>query len=200
MPKPLFLTATLLATTALAACAPTGSDVETARAAMEDATAVEPAAAAPTADATISDMIAGDATYSMMAEANQATGLDQTLQGEGPYTVFIVTNDAVRALPAEEFETLRQPENREQLERIMAYHVVPGRIDQAEMRRQIEAGGGRAQLNTLSGDVLTAVLDGPDTVVIEGMDGIKVPIRMYDVYMTNGVAHVIDTVMVPASN
>src|SRR3954467_8714719 len=98
--------------------------------------------------------------HTTLVAAVKAAGLVETLQGPGPFTVFAPTNAAFDALPTGTVPTLLKPENKATLTKVLTYHVVAGKVDAAELARQIKAGGGKATLKTVSGDTLTASMQG----------------------------------------
>ena len=129
--------------------------------------------------------------------AVKAAGLVETLKGAGPFTVFAPTNAAFDKLPKGTVETLLKPENKGKLTKILTYHVVPGKLDAAELAKQIGAGNGKATLKTAQGETLTATMEG-STIVITDAKGGKARVTIGDVYQSNGVIHVIDTVLMPS--
>lgn len=134
--------------------------------------------------------------HTTLVAAVQAAGLVETLSSPGPFTVFAPTNAAFGKLPAGTVETLTQPANRAALTKILTYHVVAGRITAADLVSQINAGGGRATLATVQGGRLTASLSG-DHVVITDAAGGRSMVTIADVLQSNGVIHVVDTVLMP---
>ena len=130
--------------------------------------------------------------------AVQAAGLVETLSGKGPFTVFAPTNAAFGKLPAGTVETLVQPANRQQLTSILTYHVVPGRVNAAQVLQAIRQGGGEATLTTVQGNKLTARLQDGGVVLTDAKGGTST-VTIADVNQSNGVIHVIDTVLMPAS-
>ena len=126
-----------------------------------------------------------------------AAGLVDTLKGAGPFTVFAPDDDAFKKLPEGTVETLVKPENKAKLAGILTYHVVAGKMDTAELSKAIEAGGGKAKLKTVAGGSLTASKEG-DSIVLTDATGRKATVSQADVYQSNGVAHVIDTVLLPS--
>ncbi|MGC8470317.1 MAG: fasciclin domain-containing protein [Acetobacteraceae bacterium] len=135
--------------------------------------------------------------HTTLVAAVKAAGLVATLEGPGPFTVFAPTNEAFAALPAGTVPTLLQPANKAKLVKILTYHVVPGRLDFAAMRKLIEAGGGKAMLKTVEGGTLTIMMNGPRNIVVEDAHGDIADISTYDVYQSNGVIQVIDKVLLP---
>ncbi len=134
---------------------------------------------------------------STLVAAVKAAGLVDTLSGPGPFTVFAPTNDAFAKLPAGTVDTLVKPENKDTLTKILTYHVVPGKYDSKEIKKLIKKGGGTAILPTVSGGKLTFTMDG-GMIKITDEKGGSAMISTADVYQSNGVAHVIDTVLMPS--
>lgn len=132
----------------------------------------------------------GDEQFSTLVSAIEAADLVETLQGEGPFTVFAPTNAAFDALPEGTLDDLLKPENKDQLTAILTYHVVPGEV----MAADLEDG---QKLKTVQGDELTVSIDG-DVVTIEGADS-SAQVVTPDVSASNGVIHAIDGVLLPAS-
>ncbi|HEV2799791.1 MAG TPA: fasciclin domain-containing protein [Pyrinomonadaceae bacterium] len=134
--------------------------------------------------------------HKTLVAAVKAAGLVETLSGKGPFTVFAPTDDAFGKLPAGTVESLVQPENKAMLTRILTYHVVAGRMDSKKLAQAIKKGGGRATLKTVSGGTLTAMMHG-DAVMLTDEKGGTAMVTTADVYQSNGVIHVIDTVVMP---
>ena len=145
----------------------------------------------------IVDNAVNSADHTTLVAAVKTAGLVDTLKGSGPFTVFAPTNEAFAALPAGTVETLLKPENKATLVKILTYHVVPGRLDAASLEQRIRAGGGKAELTTVQGDVLTAEMNGPKNIVLVDDKGNVAEISTYDVYQSNGVIQVIDKVLIP---
>jgi uncharacterized surface protein with fasciclin (FAS1) repeats len=136
------------------------------------------------------------ADHTTLVAAVKAAGLVDTLQGPGPFTVFAPTNDAFKKLPAGAVDTLLKPENKDALTKVLTYHVVPGRLSSADLRKEIKAGNGMASLKTVAGGTLTASLQGND-IVLKDEKGGWARITQPNVFQSNGVIHVIDTVVMP---
>jgi uncharacterized surface protein with fasciclin (FAS1) repeats len=136
--------------------------------------------------------------HTTLVAAVKAAGLVETLQGDGPFTVFAPTNAAFDMLPKGTVETLVEPENKAMLTAILTYHVVAGRIDAAELVRQIKAGNGKAELTTVSGGKLWAMMKGNKVILTDEKGGMAT-VTTADVYQKNGVIHVIDHVVLPKS-
>jgi len=148
----------------------------------------------PTKD--IIDNAVNSADHTTLVAAVKAAGLVDTLKGPGPFTVFAPTNEAFAKLPAGTVESLLKPENKDALTKILTYHVVAGRLSAMDLRKQIKAGNGQAELKTVSGGTLTAMMQGKNIVLKDekgGMSTITIP----NVFQSNGVIHVVDTVVLP---
>lgn len=133
---------------------------------------------------------------STLVSALRAAGLDATLSGPGPFTVFAPTDDAFAGLAPGTLDRLLRPENRATLATVLNHHVVPGRITAAELRRRIAAGGGSAQLTTVAGQTLTARLD-EGFVTLTDANGTRAYVETADVRQSNGVVHVVNGVLAP---
>ena len=137
------------------------------------------------------------ADHTTLVAAVKAAGLVQTLQGKGPFTVFAPTNSAFDKLPAGTVETLVKPENKATLTKILTYHVVAGKYDGKKLMDAIKKGGGEASLKTVSGGTLKARMNGADGITLTDEKGGTSNVTIADVYQSNGVIHVIDTVVMP---
>ena len=136
--------------------------------------------------------------FKTLATALQAAGLVDTLKGKGPFTVFAPTDAAFAKLPAGTLETLLKPENRDQLTKILTSHVVPGQYNAAAILQLINQGGGEAKLTTAEGSQLTAKLQDGKVVVVDENGGVATVIQA-DLLQSNGVIHVVNSVLMPAS-
>jgi uncharacterized surface protein with fasciclin (FAS1) repeats len=148
----------------------------------------------PTKD--IIDNAVNSADHTTLVAAVKAAGLVDTLKGAGPFTVFAPTNEAFAKLPAGTVENLLKPENKDTLTKILTYHVVAGRLSATDLRKQIKAGNGQAELKTVSGGTLTVMMQGKNIVLKDekgGMSTITIP----NVFQSNGVIHVVDMVVLP---
>lgn len=134
--------------------------------------------------------------HTTLVAAVKAAGLVDTLSGAGPFTVFAPTNDAFAKLPAGTVDTLLLPQNKSTLQSVLTYHVVPGRITAADLMAMIRAGGGRTTLTTVQGEPLTAAMMG-NTVMLTDTKGNMAHVTQADVMQSNGVIHVVDTVLMP---
>ena len=150
------------------------------------------------ADKTIVENALNSADHTTLVAAVQAAGLVETLSGEGPFTVFAPTNAAFDALPAGTVETLLKPENKDQLTKILTCHVVGAEVMAAAVVGLIQSGGGTANVDTLGGCTLQAKLDGDKVTLTDPAGGVAT-VTIADVDQSNGVIHVIDKVLLPAS-
>lgn len=132
-----------------------------------------------------------------LVAAVKAAGLVETLQGSGPLTVFAPTNDAFENLPAGTVDTLLKPENKQTLTKVLTYHVVAGNMDAKAIMKAIKKGNGTAELSTVSGGKLWAMMNGDMNVVLKDEKGNIAHISTYNVRQSNGVIHVIDSVLMP---
>lgn len=156
------------------------------------------AAGAQDAPATVVDVAAGSPDHTTLVQAVTAGGLAETLQGAGPFTVFAPTNAAFAALPAGALDDLLKPENKDRLVAVLGCHVVEGKAMAADVAKMIADGGGSAEITTLGKCRLTATeMDGK--VMIGGAGGTPVTVTAADLQAGNGVVHVIDGVLLPAS-
>ena len=132
--------------------------------------------------------------HTTLVAAVKAAGLVETLKGPGPFTVFAPTNAAFSALPAGTVDTLLKAENKQMLTNVLTYHVVPGRLDSAALKKQIASGN--AMLKTVEGNTLTAAATG-NTITLTDSKGGMSKVTIADVYQSNGVIHVVDHVLLP---
>jgi uncharacterized surface protein with fasciclin (FAS1) repeats len=135
--------------------------------------------------------------HTTLVAAVKAAGLVETLSGPGPFTVFAPTNEAFAKLPAGTVETLIKPENKATLTKILTYHVVAGRMTAANLMKAVKDGEGEAKLKTVSGDWLIVKQAGPGRLTITDAKGDVAMVTIADVLQSNGVIHVIDTVLLP---
>ena len=134
--------------------------------------------------------------HTTLVAAVKAAGLVETLKGKGPFTVFAPTNEAFAKLPAGTVDGLLKPENKAALTKVLTYHVVPGRMDAHALAKKIKEGNGTASLTTASGGTLWAMMQG-DKIVVKDEKGDMSTVTIGDVYQSNGVIHVVDTVLLP---
>jgi uncharacterized surface protein with fasciclin (FAS1) repeats len=134
--------------------------------------------------------------HTTLVAAVKAAGLVETLSGTGPFTVFAPTNEAFNKLPKGTVDNLLKPENKAKLTAVLTYHVVAGKIDSKDLMMKIKAGKGKATLKTVQGEDLTFMQKGNELWVMDAK-GNKAMITIKDVYQSNGVIHVINTVLMP---
>ncbi len=134
--------------------------------------------------------------HTTLVAAVKAAGLVETLKGKGPFTVFAPTNEAFGKLPAGTVDTLLKPESKAQLTKVLTYHVVPGKLDSKELLGLIKKGKGKAELKTVAGGVLTATQSGKD-ILLTDESGKTSKVTIANVYQSNGVIHVVDSVVLP---
>lgn len=134
--------------------------------------------------------------HTTLVAAVKAAGLVETLQSKGPFTVFAPTNAAFEKLPAGTVETLVMPENKETLTKILTYHVVPGRVSSKDLMAWIKKNGGKYMAKTVQGEELTFWMKGMN-LHVKDTKGNSAKITTADVNQSNGVIHVIDTVLMP---
>jgi uncharacterized surface protein with fasciclin (FAS1) repeats len=134
--------------------------------------------------------------HTTLVAAVKAADLVDVLSSEGPFTVFAPTNAAFDNLPKGTVETLLKPENKEQLQTILKYHVVSGKWNVVDVAKLIKEGNGKAQITTVSGGTLIAWTKG-DAVYITDENGASAKVTIADVNQSNGVIHVVDAVLLP---
>lgn len=144
----------------------------------------------------IVDNAVNSADHTTLVAAVKAAGLVETLKSKGPFTVFAPTNAAFDKLPAGTVETLVKPENKEMLTKILTYHVVAGKYDSKKLMKLIQKGNGTASLKTVSGGTLMAMMSG-NSIVLRDEKGATSTVAIADVRQSNGVIHVVDTVVMP---
>ena len=144
---------------------------------------------------TVTDIVVNSDQHTTLETAVVEAGLAETLAGKGPFTVFAPTDDAFAALPEGTLETLLKPENQEQLQGILTYHVVDGRVTAEKLLGLIETGDTMYEVETLNGDVIARTETGE--VTLEDAQGNKVTVIMTNIEASNGVVHVIDGVLMP---
>lgn len=137
------------------------------------------------------------ADHTTLVAAVKAAGLVETLQSAGPFTVFAPTNAAFGKLPAGTVETLVKPENKATLTKILTYHVVAGKLDASAIAALIKEGNGSATLKTVAGGTLKATMKGKKLILTDEKGGVST-VTIANVYQSNGVIHVIDTVVLPS--
>jgi uncharacterized surface protein with fasciclin (FAS1) repeats len=144
----------------------------------------------------IVDIAVGSEAHTTLVAAVTAADLVATLKSAGPFTVFAPVNDAFAKLPAGTVETLLKPENKAMLAKILTYHVVAGKLDAKAVLAAIKKGKGSVTLTTVSGGTLTASLDMGKVKLTDENGGVAY-VTATDLDASNGVIHVIDTVVLP---
>lgn len=134
--------------------------------------------------------------HTTLVAAVKAAGLVQTLEGPGPFTVFAPTNEAFAKLPKGTVESLLKPENHDKLVKILTYHVVAGKDTANKLKDMIKEGGGKAELKTVSGDTLTAMMKNGKLELKDENGGVAT-VTIANVMQSNGVIHVINHVLLP---
>lgn len=182
------------ASLAIAACAE-----ETAEPTAEDTAAMNDQMANETAEVgTIVEVAQDNPDFSTLVNAVTTAELGETLSGEGPYTVFAPTNAAFEAVDQATLEQLMSEEGREDLTNILTYHVVEGETMAQALTEAIEGAGEEGyELTTVNGATLTATLEGGNVVLTDAA-GNTATVTATDVDASNGVIHVIDTVLMPS--
>lgn len=138
----------------------------------------------------------GNAELSTLVSALQAADMAQTLKGEGDYTVFAPTNDAFSKVPKATLENLMKPENKEQLQKLLQYHVLQGKMNAADVMGKIKDAGGKLDVTTMNGEVLT-LSEKNGKVMIKDAKGNSATVTSADMDASNGVVHTIDKVLMP---
>ena len=201
----LMMTVASMSVIALAAC---NSPAETPAPADATATETPMAPAAPAGGSMVggvamspTDTIVTNAAkapnLTTLVSAVQAAGLAETLSGTGPFTVFAPDNAAFEKIPAATRTALMAPAGKADLTEILTYHVVPGRLTAADLTAQAQANGGKVELTTVEGDTLTANVNADGSVTLTDQKGGTSRVTQADVMQSNGVVHVIDTVVMP---
>jgi uncharacterized surface protein with fasciclin (FAS1) repeats len=137
------------------------------------------------------------ADHTTLVAAVKAAGLVDTLEGTGPFTVFAPTNQAFDMLPAGMVDSLLKPENKSLLTKVLTYHVVAGRLSSSDLVKKIRDGNGTAELTTVEGGKLWVMLHDGKHIMLKDEKGGTALVTIADVFQSNGVIHVIDTVVMP---
>lgn len=137
------------------------------------------------------------ADHTTLVAAVKAAGLVDTLEGTGPFTVFAPTNEAFDKLPAGTVDTLLKPENKATLTKVLTYHVVAGRLSAQDLMKKIKEGNGTAELTTVEGGKLWVMLHDGKHLELKDEKGGMAMITIANVFQSNGVIHVIDSVVMP---
>src|SRR5437868_2016973 len=156
-----------------------------------------PATAGGSASGDIVAAASASPDFKCLVAAVKAAKLVDTLASKGRFTVFAPTNAAFAKIDPAKLQSLLKPENRDQLAKILTYHVVAGRLDAATILQQINAGNGQAMLTTVEGSKLTAKLVGQNVVLVDENGGMST-VTQTDLMQSNGIIHVIDTVVMPS--
>ncbi|MFC5345939.1 fasciclin domain-containing protein [Brevundimonas staleyi] len=199
----LILTVASAALVGLAAC--NNAETEKAPAEATPAPATAPATMDPVVggapmspNETIVANAAKASNLTTLVSAVQAAGLAETLSGPGPFTVFAPDNGAFEKVPAATREALMAPAGKADLTKLLTYHVVPGRMTAADLATQAQANGGKVELTTVQGGTLTATVNPDGSVTLTDAKGGMSRVTQSDVLQSNGVVHVIDTVVMPS--
>jgi uncharacterized surface protein with fasciclin (FAS1) repeats len=145
----------------------------------------------------IVDNAVNSADHTTLVAAVKAAGLVDTLKSKGPFTVFAPTNAAFAKLPAGTVDALVKPDHKAMLTKILTYHVVPGKYDFMALSAEIKKHAGTVELPTASGGKLTFMMNGAHNITVVDDGGNTANISTYDVYQSNGVINVIDSVLMP---
>jgi uncharacterized surface protein with fasciclin (FAS1) repeats len=137
------------------------------------------------------------ADHTTLVAAVKAAGLVDTLEGPGPFTVFAPTNEAFDKLPAGTVDSLLKPENKSLLTKVLTYHVVAGRLSSSDLLKKIRDGNGTAELTTVEGGKLWVMLHDGKHIMLKDEKGGTALVTIANVYQSNGVIHVVDTVVMP---
>ena len=142
------------------------------------------------------DVAISSKDHTTLVAAVKAADLVATLKGKGPFTIFAPSNSAFDKLPKGTVETLLKPENKVALANLLTYHVVAGNLKASDVLEAIKAGKGKAVVKTIQGESLTASLDNGKVILTDAKGG-KATVTTTDLTATNGVIHVIDSVVMP---
>lgn len=134
--------------------------------------------------------------HTTLVAAVKAAGLVDTLSGPGPFTVFAPTNEAFAKLPPGTVDSLLKPENKDKLVAVLTYHVVPGRMSAKDLMDAAKKGGGQAKLKTVEGDELTVEAKGNMLHITDAKGNVS-KVTIQNVFQSNGVIQVIDSVLLP---
>ncbi|MBF8149509.1 fasciclin domain-containing protein [Winogradskyella sp. F6397] len=136
--------------------------------------------------------------HTTLVAAVKAAELVETLQGDGPFTVFAPTNAAFENLPEGTVTALLKPENKGTLQSVLTYHVLAGKFSSKDIMKAIKKGGGKVTFKTVNGAMISAMLDGKQ-LILKDVSGNTSTVTIADVNQSNGVIHVIDTVVLPSN-
>jgi uncharacterized surface protein with fasciclin (FAS1) repeats len=149
-----------------------------------------------TAQKTLVDVAVGNEDFSTLVAALKAADLVSALKGDGPFTVFAPTNSAFAKIDKDALSNLLKPENKEVLSNILTYHVIPGKLMASDVVAALKKGDGKVEVKALNGTVLT-VMSKNEKIWLKDQAGNYSEITATDVSGSNGVIHVIDTVVMP---
>ncbi|MDB5145293.1 MAG: Cell surface lipoprotein precursor [Mucilaginibacter sp.] len=135
--------------------------------------------------------------FSILVNAIKTANLDDTFGGSGPITVFAPVNKAFDKLAPGQLDTLLLPAHKIELVKLLTYHAVAGRITSKDIEKQIKAGNGQATFTILSGGVLTAKINENRNIVLTDENGGQSVISRFDIQQSNGILHVITSVLIP---
>lgn len=203
--KPILILMTCTAMLSLAACSSEAPAPEATQAAETMPMDAMPSGAAGNsmvggsemfADKPIAENASAAPNLTTLVAAVKQAGLVETLAGPGPFTVFAPTNDAFAKVDKATLDGLMTNAKKAELTKVLTYHVVPGKMTAADLAAKIAAGNGTAKLKTVAGEELTLTMDGAN-VKVAGMGGSSAIVSQADVMQSNGVVHVIDSVLLP---
>ncbi len=135
--------------------------------------------------------------YTMLVTAIDDAGLEETFKSKGPITIFAPTNQAFNKLPVGELDTLLQPSHKFELNYLLTYHAIYGRLSAKDILKKINAGKGKANFITLAGTTITATIDSNRNIVLADDNGDQSIISKFDIPQSNGMLHVVTTVLNP---
>jgi uncharacterized surface protein with fasciclin (FAS1) repeats len=136
--------------------------------------------------------------HTTLVAAVKAAGLVDTLQSPGPFTVFAPTNAAFAKLPAGTVDGLLKPEAKGKLTAVLTYHVIPGRLSAKDLAEAAKKAGGIAEFKTVEGDVLKVEAKGTTLTIVDSKGGMS-KVTIQNVFQSNGVIHVVDSVLIPST-
>lgn len=189
-------TRTFISTLTLAAALLLGTAVTAQSKMQKDTKMVGGAEMYPTKDIVSNAVNSKD--HTTLVAAVKAAELVETLQGDGPFTVFAPTNAAFENLPEGTVTALLKPENKGTLQSVLTYHVLAGKFSSKDIMKAIKKGGGKATFKTVNGAMMSAMMDGKE-LILKDVSGNTSTVTIADVNQSNGVIHVIDTVVLPSN-
>ncbi len=163
---------------------------------MTDSNSVMVGGAAMLPSKNIVENASNSKDHTTLVSAVKAAGLVDTLSGRGPFTVFAPTNTAFSKLPSGTVENLLKPENKSKLAKVLTFHVVSGKMNARDLLNKLNSSGGKIELKTVQGDNLTLKLDNGAINVMDSQGNVS-KVTIPDVNHSNGVTHVVDTVLMP---